>query len=146
MYFFWSGGGGLAGSSLLCRGFSLAAAGRSCSLVEAHRLLVAMASLVAEHRLSRHTGLAALQHVESSPIRGQSWVSCTGRQILYHWATREALSFLIYKMAVTTRYLWLRGLNFKYDACQARISMGGTICWNLWSHGCHKDSGSTTST
>ena len=28
---------------------------------------------------------------ESSWPRDQTWVSCIGRQILYHWATREAL-------------------------------------------------------
>ena len=36
-----------------------------------------------------HTDLAALQHVESSRTRDQTRVSCIGRQILYHWATRE---------------------------------------------------------
>ena len=40
-------------------------------------------------------GLVALQHVTSSPPRDWTRVSCLGRQILYHWATREApnLSF-----------------------------------------------------
>ena len=36
-----------------------------------------------------HMGLIALQHVGSSRIRDQTHVSCIGRQILYHWATRE---------------------------------------------------------
>ena len=35
-------------------------------------------------------GLAALQHVGSSHTRDWTHVSCTGRWILYHWATREA--------------------------------------------------------
>ena len=40
----------------------------------------------------------------SSQSRDSTWVSCTGRQILYHWATREAHTnslqsglFFIYK-------------------------------------------------
>ena len=42
-------------------------------------------------------GLVALRHVGSSQIRDQTPVSCIGRQILYHWATREAsFSLIIY--------------------------------------------------
>ena len=40
------------------------------------------------------TGLAAPQHVGSSWIRDGTYVSCFHRQILYHWATRDALHFL----------------------------------------------------
>ena len=36
-------------------------------------------------------GLAALWHVGFSWMRDCTHVSCTGRWILYHWATREAL-------------------------------------------------------
>ena len=36
-------------------------------------------------------GLVALQSVGSSLIRDQTYVSCLGRQILYHCATRDAL-------------------------------------------------------
>ena len=32
---------------------------------------------------------------ESFPTRDQTWVSCTGKWILYHWATREAYANLI---------------------------------------------------
>ena len=71
------------------------------SLVAAHRLLVAVVSLVEKHRLSGTqasavvapassaqdqklwcTGLVALQHVGSSGTR--DLVSCIGRRILYH--------------------------------------------------------------
>ena len=38
--------------------------------------------------------LVALWPVGSSWIRDQTHVSCTGKQILYHWATRKALSTL----------------------------------------------------
>ena len=34
-------------------------------------------------------GLNTLQHAESSWIRDQTCVSCIGRWILYHWATKE---------------------------------------------------------
>ena len=37
------------------------------------------------------TGLVAPWHGGSSQTRAQTHVSCIGRQILYHWATREAL-------------------------------------------------------
>ena len=37
------------------------------------------------------TGLAAPHHVESSRTRDWIHVSCIGRQILIHWATREVL-------------------------------------------------------
>ena len=44
--------------------------------------------------LGQNTGVGChfLLQVSSWP-RGQTWVSCIGRQILYHWATREALSY-----------------------------------------------------
>ena len=37
-----------------------------------------------------HMGLVSPQHVGSSQIRDQTHFPCVGRQILYHWATREA--------------------------------------------------------
>ena len=68
--------------------------------VAVHRLLIAVASLVAEHRLwvrelqqLWHTGLVALWHVESSWIRDRTHVPCTGRWILIHCATREVHLF-----------------------------------------------------
>ena len=42
-------------------------------------------------------GLAVLWHVGSSWTRDWTHVTCIGRQILYHWATREALSRLLLK-------------------------------------------------
>ena len=59
-------------------------------------LFIAVASLVAEHRLwvrelqqLWHTGLVALWHVESSWIRGQACILCIGRWILTHCTTKE---------------------------------------------------------
>ena len=45
---------------------------------------------VLEHRLGSCTGLAALMHVRSSQIRDRTCVFYISRQILNHWATREA--------------------------------------------------------
>ena len=38
-------------------------------------------------------GLAALWHVGSSRVRGETHFSCIGRRILYHWATKEPSQF-----------------------------------------------------
>ena len=40
-------------------------------------------------------GLVVLWHVESSQIRDGTQVSCTGRQILYHWTIREAQAWVL---------------------------------------------------
>ena len=87
---------GCAGSSLLCRLFLVAASG-GFSVVAVCSLLIAVASLV-EHRLQAHRP-QQLQQVRSvvethrlscsmacggsSQTRGQTLVSCIGRQILY---------------------------------------------------------------
>ena len=44
----------------------------------------------AQAQWSWYTGFVALQHVESSLTRDWTLVSCFGRQILNHWATRSA--------------------------------------------------------
>jgi len=67
------------------------------AFVVACRLLVAVASLVAEHRLWDAQAsvvvvayLIAPRHVGSSQTRNQICVPCIGRQILNRWTTREA--------------------------------------------------------
>ena len=40
-------------------------------------------------------GLSCPQHVGCSQTRDQTHFSCIGRQILYHWATKEAPEFTI---------------------------------------------------
>ena len=63
----------VAEQALGCAGFS------SCS------------SWTPEHRLNSWGAWASLPwHMGSSQIRDQICVSCIGRQILYHWATKEA--------------------------------------------------------
>ena len=48
----------------------------------------------AQAQQSWSIGLVAPQHVGSSQIKNWTLVSCTGRWILYHWATREAQEML----------------------------------------------------
>ena len=48
--------------------------------------------------------LVALWHVGSSWTRNQTFVSCTGRWILNHWATREALDSLPYNSVTYVIY------------------------------------------
>ena len=96
-----------AGSLLLCRLFTNK---WGLFFVVVHRLLIALTSFVAEHRLQGtgfsscnlqaqqlqlpgssaqaqqlwHTGLVAPRHVGSSQTRDLTCLSCIGRQILYH--------------------------------------------------------------
>ena len=89
---------GCAGTLLLrC----LVAMSRGCSPGVLPGLLIAVASLVAEHRLqgtslqqSRYTGLVAPLHAEASQTRDQTHVPCIGRQILNHWTTRNSQQIL----------------------------------------------------
>ena len=53
-------------------------------------------------------GVFALQHEGSSWIRNQTHVPCTGRQILHHWATREAPRVLV--LSMRTPLLWPNNL------------------------------------
>ena len=101
-------------SSLLpCEGILLAAS-RGHSLAVECRLLITAASLMQDGLSGKWaqelqlpgsraqaqqlwcTGLVAPRHVESSWIRGGTCVPCTGRQILYHWATGEVLISFLY--------------------------------------------------
>ena len=64
-----------------------------------------------------HTGLAAPQYVGSSWIKDRTRVSCVGRWILYHWATREAWTPVpwrvnSYLMLKSLRQLWTMVLPF----------------------------------
>ena len=95
---------GCAGSWLLHRVSLVAELGlpSSCD----HGLLITRAFLTVEQWALGHSGFSSCsiraqqlwctgsadpQHVGSSWIRDRTHVSCIGRQILYHWTTREAL-------------------------------------------------------
>ena len=121
---------------------------RGYSLVVVHELLIAEASLVTEHRfLGMWTsevrtwawklwlpgsgaqaqrlwcmGWVAPWHVRSSQIRDWTHhVSCTGRQILHHWVTREAwTAYCSWKWA-----WWYRGVGWP------RAHAGGCV-WLVW--------------
>ena len=99
---------GYTGSSLLNRFFSLVAESRGYTLVVVCRLLIMVASLVAEHGLRVRASavaahglesrgsvavahrLVASQHVGgSSQTRDQTRVPCIDRWILNYWITRE---------------------------------------------------------
>ena len=76
---------------------------RGPPFIALRRPLTIAASLVAENRLQTrrlsNCGLWAQllgRHVRSSQNRARTRVPCTGRQILNHCATREALSFFYF--------------------------------------------------
>ena len=101
----------LAALGLNCSTWASSSCGKQGLLfVVVRRLLIALASLAAEHGLQTcrlqqlwlvgcraqaqqlwHTGLVPLRHVGSSRTRARTCVPCIGRQILNHCATREAL-------------------------------------------------------
>ena len=101
-----------------CTGLSFVVESGGYSLVALPRFLTAMASLAVEHGAQRYTALSnwgawasvvvahglsscgsqpgsitvacgPMWHVRSSMIRDRTHVSCVGRWVLYHWATRE---------------------------------------------------------
>ena len=90
---------GYTESSLCCTGFSLLWLLLRSTGSRAHvlRWLQHVAQLLqspgsrAQTQQLRCTSLAAPQHVDSPPSRDQTRVSCIGKWILHHWATREAL-------------------------------------------------------
>ena len=79
--------------------FSLVAANGDYAPVVLGGPLIVMTSLVAEYRLSGTRASVVVAHgLRCSAacgilIRDRARVSCIGRRILYHWATREALRF-----------------------------------------------------
>ena len=98
-----------------CRGFSLQSTGSRVHRLRSQLLQHvgsvvgapgsrATDSVVVAYRLSFAPG-----HVGSSQIKDQTHVSCTGRWILYHWATKEALDHL-----KNTSMSWWHGLVLKH--------------------------------
>ena len=85
---------GSAGSSLLWSG-PRGGGSSGCGAWALGRVDFSSCGSRAQAHWLQHTGVVAPQHVGSSWIRNRTYVSCIGRWILYHWATREActLSF-----------------------------------------------------
>ena len=81
-------------------------ASRGFSLVVVCRLLIVVAFLVAEHGLSgmqasvvvtpQAHGLSCSMACGIFLDQGSNPESCTGRQILYHWTTREAPNYFYF--------------------------------------------------
>ena len=67
--------------------------------------------------------LAAPQHVASSWIRDETHISCIGRQILHHWATREAQGCI-----------FLNQMSLLMIFCTLQFS-GSIMSNSLWPHG-----------
>ena len=128
--------------------FSLVAANGGHSPLGAHRLLIAVASPVAEHRLQEtqasavaapglhSTGLEVVPHRLSCSTpcgifrtRDPTCISCTGRRILYHWATRKALRTMFSKGRHCRRKdAWSRGAGrIMTDGARPRLDAGW---WN----------------
>ena len=80
-------------------GFSLVTASWGYSPV----LIVVTTHCRAQAQWLWHMGLVAPQHVGSSRTKDQTCVSYIGRQIPYHWATREVL--YIYLLTIWSSYL-----------------------------------------
>ena len=55
-------------------------------------------------------GLVTLWLVRPSQIRDRTCVSCTGRQVLYHWGTREAPFKVIFISVFTNVFSQVEGL------------------------------------
>ena len=84
-----------------CLGFLLVTAGGSYSLAVVCKLLIAMTSLAAEHRLQGTgasvvvcEGSVALQHLDSSQTRDRTHVPSIGRWIPIHVPPGTSLSLL----------------------------------------------------
>ena len=85
-----------------CRLSLLAARGATLSLVVVPGLLIAVASLIVEHRTCGlqqlwHSGLVALQHVESPGTKDRTHVACICRWNPYRWTTREVPTLSFYR-------------------------------------------------
>ena len=133
--------------SLLLRGLSGVAVSRRYSLLAMHGLLmwsffVLQSSSSRACRLSNCSsralehGLSGSRHVGSFQTKDQTYVTCTGKWILYHWGTRKAPNTMFFKLLIT--YLTLHS---KYSSETDASAWGNTsippYCrWHLGSPGC----------
>ena len=94
-------------------------------------LLQSVGSRVCESQQLQHTGSAA-PHVGSSWIRDPTPVSCSGRWILHHRATREALmAFLYFDFSFLIQGKLAMGFQCDAFDSSAGIRMGLRVCGSL---------------
>ena len=101
----------MATLGLCCRaGISLVVLSRGYPSVVEYRLLIVVASLVAEHEFKGtqaqsfwHTGLVAPWYVGSFWTGDQTCVSCIGRWILYHCQGSPRMQIFWYHVPCSTR-------------------------------------------
>ena len=97
---------GCTGSSLLCGLLFSLVAVSGATLVSVCGLLIAVASLVAEHSLKAPGAcLVAPLHV-GSHTRDLTHVPWIGRGILNHWVTREAHSLITGSLCFIISFTW----------------------------------------
>ena len=101
-------------SSLRCAGFALqwllllqSPGSRTCGLQQ-----LRLSGFRAQAQQLWHVGLVVPWHVVSSWIRDQTHVSCIGRRMLYHQATREAQDKLFLIILIRAR------LSIMLSLCQ----------------------------
>ena len=115
-------------------------------------LLVAVASLVVENKHYTlgfqklqptgsavwRTGLAAPRHAGSSRTWDWTCVPCTGRRILYYWATREALNSIFFKKESSCQnrrhefYPWSGKISHASDQLSLWTTTAERALWSLW--------------
>ena len=76
-------------------------------------------------------GLAATWHLWSSWIKDGTHVSCTGRGILHHWATREAPMFLFQQDLITGSTLLVMSSEAKMGTSEI-LQTSVFIQTNIW--------------
>ena len=71
--------------------------------------------------------------MESSWTRDRTHVSCIDRQIVYHWAIREAL-VINFKINSTLTYFKVL-LTLRVVSVDTRVDIFDTRAYSLWAHG-----------
>ena len=67
-------------------------------------------------------------HVAPSPMRDQTCVLCIGRQVLYHWATREALKKFFY---IVVKYMKYEIYHLNHFLILIILFVCFWLCWVL---------------
>ena len=78
------------------------------------------------------TGLVAPRQVGYSWMRDHTYISCIDGQVLYHWATKEALCILSYVTLFTLWGKWGLQSSLALYACDSHILACIRITWKAW--------------